>query len=60
MIEVIPLWVFLLLAVAVVGGLAYATFVAALLAPWMFWLLLGTIAVGGVVGLIQAAIGGGV
>jgi len=59
LIEVIPVWVFVLAAILAIAGLAFATFVAGWLATWMFWLLIGTLVVGGIVGLIQSKIGGG-
>lgn len=60
LIEVIPWWVFVLAAVVAIGALAYVTFVTGWLASWMFWLLIGTLVVGGIVGLVQSQIGGGV
>ena len=57
-IEAVPWWIFAIAAVLVIAAVAYATFVAGWLAVWMFWLLIGTLVVGGLVGLLQGAIGG--
>jgi hypothetical protein len=58
-IEMVPWWVFVFAALVAIAALAYATFFAGWLATWMFWALLGTLVVGGVVGLIQGRLGGG-
>lgn len=59
-IEYVPWWVFVLAVVVAVAALAYATFIVNWLASWMFWLLLGTLAVGALVGVLKNLMGGGV
>ena len=57
--ESIPLWVVALVAVVILAAL-YVVMIPVLGLPmWMFWLIFGGIAVGGVVGLVGSLFGGG-
>ena len=55
----IPLWVVIVAAVVILAAL-YVVLIPVLGLPvWMFWLVFGGIAVGGVVSLVSALFGGG-